>query len=233
MKNTTERRVVNLRRIIDKDFRGSQTLFSERVGISLAQIGQWLASPDSPHLRNMSERSARKIEEKLGLTEGTLDISDNALISSMLSNAENDLFIPIRNVSASMGPGYVTSEFELVIDSMQVSRSWLRKELPQVTSLQNLQIITSVGDSMSPTFDAGDLLLIDTGVTTISSDLIYAFTYKGCMYAKRIFVDPVESMIYVKSDNPSASNWKAISMDDIADFTVHGRVIYAWKGHKL
>lgn len=235
MKNTAQKRADNLRRIIEDDYRGSQTLFAERIGISLSQIGQWLAAPDSPYIRNMGERSARKIEKILNLDEGALDCDngDRETIGSLLKPFDERLVIPIKNVSAAMGDGYISPDFELVVDTMTVNRSWLKSELPQITAPSNLQLITAVGDSMQPTFESGNLLLVDTGIKTIHSDLIYAFSYKGETYVKRIFLDPVASLLYVKSDNPSASNWQPIDVNSIDDFIIHGRVIYSWKGNKM
>src|SRR5690606_8848326 len=66
-------RRANLVRLIRERFNDSQSNFSEVTGISLSQLGQWLASEGSPHIRNMSERSARKIEDRCSLPKGWLD----------------------------------------------------------------------------------------------------------------------------------------------------------------
>src|SRR5690606_14562969 len=71
--STIRTRRANLRRLIRERFADSQSNFSEVTGIKLSQLGQWLASESSPHLRNMSERSARKIEMVCSLPNLWLD----------------------------------------------------------------------------------------------------------------------------------------------------------------
>lgn len=63
----------NLLALIRDRYANSQTNFSTATGISLSQMGQWLADEDNPNVRNMSERSARKIENKASLSDGWMD----------------------------------------------------------------------------------------------------------------------------------------------------------------
>lgn len=63
----------NLRRLIDDKFASSQPSFEKATGIKMAQIGQWLAPEGGDYSRNMSERSARKIESSCLLPTGWMD----------------------------------------------------------------------------------------------------------------------------------------------------------------
>lgn len=58
----------NLKKLIDEKFSGSQIDFSRRVGMQPAQVNQWLNG-----YRSLGERSARKIEQSLGLKKYFLD----------------------------------------------------------------------------------------------------------------------------------------------------------------
>lgn len=210
---------------------------AESLNISQSAFSQFKDGKVAPNLKKWGEicRFFNIPLSDIGedLAEEAEKLTNTVTVTSSVIGKSDDLFIPIRNATASMGHGMVASEFEMVVDEIKVSRTWLRRELPQITSLSNLQIIAGIGDSMSPTYDSGDLLLVDTGVKEVLSDLIYVFSYKGSTYVKRIFIDPVTSTIQVKSDNPNASNWQPLSMEDMDDFTIHGRVVYAWKGFKL
>lgn len=145
----------------------------------------------------------------------------------------DDLYIQIKNRTASMGNGAFSDSVELVVDSLKVSKSWLRREVPNMTAYSNLQIIHTVGDSMAPTFESGDLLLVDTGFTQPISDLIYAFSLGDQLYVKRLFLNPIKKTLQVKSDNPQASNWDPLPLSELGEFIIHGRIVYAWKGRRL
>lgn len=230
-----------LLQLIEERANGKQSKFAELVDIASTSISRMLYPAGKAGAKAITEKTTDKIERILGLPMGWFDSQNGETLSFehvspikvTAKKTGDDFFIPIYNATASMGHGMTASEFEMVVDCICVNRAWLRRELPQVTSLSNLQIIAGIGDSMSPTYDSGDLLLVDTGVKNITSDLIYVFSYKDATYVKRIFVNPVASTINVKSDNKNAGDWPAIPMSDIDDFTIHGRVIYAWSGKKL
>lgn len=61
-------RLRQLRKLIAESFGGSQSALSARTGVSLAQLGQYLAG-----YRNMGEKTARKIEQGAGKPLGWLD----------------------------------------------------------------------------------------------------------------------------------------------------------------
>lgn len=62
MKSIIDLRKINLRRLIRERYADSHKSFWTATGISMSQVGQWLADEGDPNGRNMSERSARKIE---------------------------------------------------------------------------------------------------------------------------------------------------------------------------
>lgn len=224
MQESTERLYETAAKYLNKE-KVSQAELARQFNVPSQSVNNW-------EKRGVPHAIAIEAEERYGVSPTwLLKGVGKSVVASV--GKDDELFVPVYNVTASMGHGMFASEFELVVDSIRVSRAWIRRELPHVTSLANLYIIAGIGDSMSPTYDSGDLLLVDTGVKSITSDLIYAFSYKGSTYVKRIFIDPVASTLHVKSDNPSASNWQPLTMADMEDFTIHGRIIYAWKGIKL
>lgn len=66
-------RSIKLRELIDLDkrFNGSQKAFSDRVGLTVGQVNQWLTGH-----RNMKDTSAREIEKKLGYETGWFEVLD-------------------------------------------------------------------------------------------------------------------------------------------------------------
>ena len=77
-----DRRRIHLQRLIRERFKGNQTALAKAVERSAGEISRWLSPPrdGKSWTRNMSEISARRIENHLGLETGYLDrpLSDGA-----------------------------------------------------------------------------------------------------------------------------------------------------------
>jgi len=147
-------------------------------------------------------------------------------------NLSDDVFVPISNVAASMGYGRSHPGFEQVIGYAQLSRSWIRSELPYITSTNNLGLLPVVGDSMSPTFDSGDLLIIDLGINAVRDDAIYAFSLGDDLFVKRMIRNPITKSITAKSDNELHGSFE-IGSSHVESLRVHGRIVYRWLGSRL
>lgn len=86
MKSLIQLRRTNLSKLIRERYEGSHKNFQVATGISMSQVGQWLADDGDPNGRNMSERSARKIEAKSRMPDFWMD-EDHALAGSAKSDA--------------------------------------------------------------------------------------------------------------------------------------------------
>lgn len=150
-----------------------------------------------------------------------------------LIEKDSDVYVPITNATAAMGGGYHQQEVDAVVDVVRVTKSWIKTELPYLSSIENLALITAVGDSMEPTFKSGDLLLVDRGVLTIDgSSSIYVFSYGDLMFVKRLHLNPVTKVIHVRSDNQYADSWE-VDEKHREELSILGRVIYAWNSKRL
>lgn len=223
-------RMANLKRLIEDRFHGSPAEFSRASGVSLSQLGQWESG-----YRNLGEKAARRIEQALHLAEGFLDGPAGAAGELVYSTEAPDPIcrIPQLDVRASMGSGIVVPAHDEVVCSVQVGEQPLRRLLgnAQVSSLANLRLITAYGDSMSPTFSDGDVLLVDTGVAGAQIDAVYVMAYRDELFIKRLQRLP-GGVLRMLSDN------RVYDPVDIAngqreEFRVLGRVLLAWNARKL
>eukprot|EP00456_Euglypha_rotunda_P034241 TRINITY_DN26403_c0_g1_i9.p1 TRINITY_DN26403_c0_g1~~TRINITY_DN26403_c0_g1_i9.p1 ORF type:complete len:254 (+),score=37.00 TRINITY_DN26403_c0_g1_i9:446-1207(+) len=174
---------------------GTQRALAERIQKSPAQVSQWLnASPDSKtgKPRSMDRATAREIERIFPKPDGWMDQPIGAVSTDeghkgtpYLSGFE-ELSIPLLANSGSMGGGDDQMHEEVVVGRLTVSPQWAVRTIKPMTDLRNLRFIHGYGDSMSPTFSDGDILLVDIGVADPKIDGVYVLEANDRIYIKRV-----------------------------------------------
>jgi hypothetical protein len=141
--------------------------------------------------------------------------------------APNGLLSVTRHpVAASAGPGAIVAE-ELGKPYFAFDQRWLKALTP--SSPTNLSIIRVEGDSMAPTLNAGDDILVDLGdAGDRLRDGIYVLRIEDALVVKRIAVNPVGRRFTVQSDNPAYPDWPDCDLGNIKPI---GRVI--WSGRRI
>lgn len=168
---------------------------TNRSKISYTEIAKALGTGRS----NISLRAKNKSE--LTITEiKRIENYFNVSLLNKLNNTENDedfIDIPVRgDVYASMGSG-ITVYNEEQTGVYKISRE-LARDIG--VSLNNTQMIFASGDSMTPTIEGGDSLLIDLSKKEVYDGRIYCVRIEGQLYAKRLQKIP-PCQIKVISDN--------------------------------
>ena len=129
-------------------------------------------------------------------------------------------------VRVSAGPGALVSE-ESGKPYFGFDERWLK----QLTSSppEKLSVVRVEGDSMSPTLNAGDDILVDLADSTERlRDGIYVLRADEALVVKRLALNPMGRRVTVQSDNPAYPDWPDCGLDNIQCI---GRVI--WAGRKL
>jgi len=88
----------------------------------------------------------------------------------------------------------------------------------------NVALMKTIGDSMEPTFRAGDMVLVDMGTTVIKDEAIYALETDGMVLIKRVRWLPGGGIALV-SDNPTYTQ-VTIDAEKRGEMVVVGRVIW-------
>ena len=153
---------------------------------------------------SMDEASfSRKKKAKTEIKHKNIVQLENALDIKLIKSDEVDICdnefidIPVRgDVYASMGSG-ITVYNEDQTGVYKISRE-LARDIG--VSLNNTQMIFASGDSMTPTIEGGDSLLIDLSKREIYDGRIYCVRIEGQLYAKRLQKIP-PYQIKVISDN--------------------------------
>ncbi|MDR0703202.1 MAG: helix-turn-helix domain-containing protein [Azoarcus sp.] len=159
----------------------------------------------------------------------------NALLKSgarapLVKKYQDSIVIPVLDVAGSMGHGAMMPDHEEPIERMTVTAAWIRRNI-SVSRPSNLALITGYGDSMQGTFDDGDLLLVDRGVTDIKIDGVFVLALNDQLYIKRLQRRPNGSVLMI-SDNRKYEPY-LIENGERDKFQVLGRVVLAWNAKKV
>ncbi len=136
--------------------------------------------------------------------------------------------IPLYSSRAAMGTGFDLQDHVDVVKMIGVSLEGLRKQA-RFTKPNNLAFITGFGDSMRPTYEDGDVLLIDRGVNNCDVDGIYAFTWNQKFFIKTL-QRRANDRILIISDN---KKYEPELLPDGDELMIEGRIILAWNARRL
>jgi phage repressor protein C with HTH and peptisase S24 domain len=104
---------------------------------------------------------------------------------------------------------------------------WLKALTPSPPG--QLSIVRVEGDSMAPTLNAGDDILVDLGDSAERlRDGIYVLRIDDAVVVKRLALNPTGRRVTVQSDNPAYPDWPDCNLGDINPI---GRVI--WSGRRI
>lgn len=142
--------------------------------------------------------------------------------SNLLSNF---VMVPRYDVSASAGHGSLVQS-ELIVDYLAFREEWVSRI---GLSSEKLALIKVSGDSMFPTLNNNDLVLIDLRIQELGVDDIYTIQHRGHLLVKRIQIK-MDGTVIVKSDNPLYES-ETLSPIDAENIIVVGRVV--WFGREM
>jgi phage repressor protein C with HTH and peptisase S24 domain len=197
-----------------EDFAG----LSRMLGRNPAYIQQFVRRGVPKRLK---EEERRKLARYFSISESLLGGPPD------LDGARNGLVSVMRHpVLVSAGPGAVVGG-EIGKPCFAFDEQWLRGLTPSAPA--NLSIVRVDGDSMSPTLNAGDDILVDLGdAADRLRDGIYVLRIDEALVVKRLALNPVGRRVTIQSDNPAYADWPDCGLDKI---NCIGRVI--WAGRKV
>lgn len=133
--------------------------------------------------------------------------------------------VPRLSLGASAGPGALDQD-EAASGTIGFDPRWLRAlgGRPDM-----LSIIRVAGESMTPTLNDGDDIMVDRGDDAARlRDGIYVLRMDDLLMVKRLALTPRPGRIAIRSDNPLYPAFEDVDADDV---TIVGRVI--WAGRRV
>lgn len=179
--------------------------------------------------RRLAENDRARLAAFLGVPESLLGAPLTKVVQnpSIMQSGGRDamVFVPKLAIGASAGAG-TSVDGEAVHSAVAFDPRWLRDIGADARALS---IIRVEGDSMAPTLNDGDDILVDSSVEGKRlRDGIYVLRMDDALMVKRVTRAPGQGRIAVISDNSHYRSW-----DDLPLAAVHlvGRVI--WTGRRI
>lgn len=167
-----------------------------------------------------------KLAKALGVTEEWLRSGRGAQAAANSNLSTDTVEIAVFDLKLSAGPGSWSEDEPEPLRFKQVHLEWLRSFTR--TPGDRLAFAFAAGDSMYPTINDGDEMLIDMLQRSPSREAIYALRSGDAVMVKRIAPDPRRpGHLFISSDNPTGKSWEA----EQGEISVIGRVI--WRGQPL
>ena len=199
---------------------------SRLLGRNAAYIQQFIRR-GTP--RKLDEDDRSTLARYFGVDESVLGGPKATIVatpSNPRSRTQADFIrIPRLAVGASAGPGALDPD-ERDVGGFVFDAAFLRNLGAEPAGLSAIKVS---GDSMAPTLDDGDDILVDrSDAADRLRDGIYVLRFDEAVNVKRLAVSPQESRFDVLSDNPAYRPWPDC---DPARIEIIGRVV--WVGRRV
>lgn len=195
---------------------------SQVIGRNPAYIQQYIKR-GSP--RRLAEQDRARIAAYLGVSEAMLGGPVQRVATPARTRGPGMILVPKLAIGASAGAG-ASVDAEAVEGEVAFDPKWLRD---LGADPRALSIIRVEGDSMAPTLDDGDDILVDGGDAAARlRDGIYVLRMDDVLMVKRVARAPGQGRISVISDNPHYRSWDDLPM---ASVQLVGRVV--WTGRRV
>ena len=200
---------------------------SKLIGRNPAYIQQFIKR-GTP--RRLSEEDRGMLARYFGVAETVLGGRDVAAVPPPRLRGGRSLppvvMVPRLALGASAGAGSLDDD-ERAAGVMAFDAQWLRNL--GVRQQQRVSIIRVDGESMAPTLNDGDDIMVDhTDDAAHLRDGIYVLHLDGVLMVKRIALGPLRGRFSVLSDNVHYPDWTDID-PELVDIV--GRVL--WTGRRL
>jgi phage repressor protein C with HTH and peptisase S24 domain len=206
-----------LRHIVDRF--GSVAELSRAVGVTDNAVYKWLSGRGQPTLSNLVALAHVAHVSIEWLATGH-EAGGPKKSNGQATNPEDYVFVPRYDVRITSGRNGNAIRSEQVVDYLAFKNDGVRTRLN--TDPRNLLLIEAIGDSMTPTLEDSDLLLVDLGEPRFKHDGVYVIRRNSDLAVRRLQRRP-DGKLLIISDNPAYTP-VVVSAEGVR---IIGRVIWA------
>ena len=217
--------------LVDEEFRrrlrlimqqfGSVADLARAVGVSDNAIYKWVSGRGQPSMMSLVNLS-----KAAGVSVEWLATGRGAptKAKSEIHTSEPAEVIPMPRHSLRAANGRPAIQTQQIVDYVSFQAEWLQRALN--VDMRNTALIEVIGDSMSPTIDEGDVVLVDLREGRFHHDGVYVLRTGSDLAVKRLQRQP-DGALLIRSDNPAYES-NTVKPDEV---TLLGRVV--WIGGRL
>jgi phage repressor protein C with HTH and peptisase S24 domain len=187
------------------------------IGVSDNAIYKWLSGRGQPSVANLVAlaRAAEVSVEWLATGREDTGTKRPTVRGTDQNGFAYVARYDVKGPAARGGP----LRSEQIVDYLAFKKEWVRSRLN--ADPRNLLLIEAVGDSMAPTLEESDLLLVDLGEPGFRHDGIYVLRRENELAVKRLQRRP-DGTLNIISDNPAYES-SVVASDSVR---IIGRVIW-------
>lgn len=202
----------------------SQEALAHELDVTKGNISAWENDRHKPDVGDLIEIS---LVTKYPVPDDIRSRIETAL--AIASGTERAGFaIPLLSNKASMGIGDDELAEDVIGGEIVLTRDFVDRLHP--ARAESLKFIHAYGDSMAPTLNSGDVLLVDTSVKDVKIDGIYVLKAHERLFVKRVR-QRMDGQYEISSDNPTHKTVDVLNGDN--QVSVIGRVVFYWNGRKV
>ncbi|WP_082987426.1 S24 family peptidase [Gallibacterium salpingitidis] len=205
-----------LQSLIDELCNGNVAEFARKIGKEPSYVSRMLYPEDKKGAKPIGEKIVAEICKTLDLPNNWFD--NDSDLPTELKVINDKVIIEVLNVEASAGNGTTGDLVEVVSRLYYVPEQYYT--LFRGINPDGIRVINIKGDSMSPTFNSGDMVFVNIKIQSFDGDGVYIFNYKNALYIKRL--QRIGEKFLVLSDNKTYKEW---DIDDENQLFIQGKVI--------
>lgn len=208
---------------------------AEELGVSYVAVKKVLDGQTRAFTAENNSRAAAFLgvsPDWLATGEGEMVPAAGVVQSSALLDTglpDGAVRVPVLANAASMGGGIDLADEDVICGELTLTPQFVAEQLRPVRP-GALRFIHGYGDSMAPTFNSGDVLLVDTDMRDVRIDGIYVLEAHNRLFIKRVR-QRLDGSYEISSDNPTHKTVDTLNGDHQVE--VKGRVVWAWNGKKM
>lgn len=225
------------------------TDLAAELGMSSSYLSQLLSEK-----RPIGDRTARKLEQRLGWEVGMMDaihpayfpldpderFDDSATGIGPMRPSESPavhvaageispgyLRLPQLDLPAGAGPGVEMEAEPDVVRWIDVAEQWAEKHFNG--HVPRIRVLTARGDSMvGAGIMSGDLLFVDSGITRYDGDGFYILQFMDGWQVKRLRADVLSQQVEIVSVLAGGEDAKPVPPAKLRELRIGGKVAAWW-----
>ncbi|TRO20928.1 S24 family peptidase [Ectopseudomonas mendocina] len=209
-----------------------QAASSEQAGTygAAAKVMEMLSKHGKSLRPDQQARLERAVADTLN-DQADAAPADNVIVADFSRRplVGDEIRIAHYDVQGAMGNGKLVHDFPEMFRDVTVSQQHLRDLGVTYKDPTHLKLITGVGQSMAPTIQDKDPLIVDASVREFTGDGIYAFIWQGHFYIKSLQIVDAE---HFKMVSKAEKLYPPVEIR-IDETYIQARVLLVWNAQKL